>query len=40
VVEEAVAIGNKDLNRLILARDLMERLTRACRSRYRAWGIV
>jgi hypothetical protein len=30
-VEEAVAIGNKDLDRLIPARDLTE-VTRTCRS--------
>ena len=32
VVEEAVAIGSKDLNRLILARELMRRVPRTCRS--------
>jgi hypothetical protein len=32
VVEEAVAQGQKDLDRLILAREAMERVTRACRS--------
>jgi len=32
VVEEAVAIGSKDLDRLILARELMGRVTRQCRS--------
>ena len=32
VVEEAVAIGNKDLDRLILARELMGRVTKECRS--------
>jgi Protein of unknown function (DUF1612)/HTH DNA binding domain len=32
VVEEAVAIGTKDLERLILARELMHRVTRGCRA--------
>ena len=32
VVEEAVAIGNKDLDRLILARELMGRVTKGCRA--------
>ena len=32
VVEEAVAIGTKDLHRLILARELMNRVTDRCRS--------
>jgi hypothetical protein len=32
VVEEAVAIGTKDLDRLILARELMQRVTGQCRS--------
>ena len=32
VVEEAVAIGHKDLDRLILARALMSRVTARCRS--------
>ncbi|WP_246215666.1 helix-turn-helix domain-containing protein [Microvirga makkahensis] len=32
VVEEAVAIGHKDLDRLILARELMNRVTDKCRS--------
>ena len=32
VVEEAVTIGNKDLDRLILALQLMKRVTNKCRS--------
>ncbi len=32
VVEEAIAIANKDLDRLILARELMARVTAKCRS--------
>lgn len=32
VTEEAVALGNKDLDRLILARELMGRVTQQCRS--------
>ncbi|WP_445504807.1 helix-turn-helix domain-containing protein [Microvirga sp. G4-2] len=32
VVEEAVAIGHKDLDRLILARELMDRVTRTGRA--------
>jgi hypothetical protein len=32
VVEEAIAIGNKDLDRLILARELMNRVTDKCRT--------
>ncbi len=32
VVEEAVAIDNKNLDRLILARELMHRVTRECRA--------
>ncbi|MCB8822939.1 helix-turn-helix domain-containing protein, partial [Microvirga rosea] len=32
VAEEALAIGNKDLDRLILARELMQRVTKDCRS--------
>ncbi|MFC4173892.1 RHE_PE00001 family protein [Microvirga sp. GCM10011540] len=32
VVEEALAISHKDLDRLMLARDLMERVTKQCRS--------
>ena len=32
VVEEAVTIGHKDLDRLILARELMDRVTCQCRS--------
>jgi len=40
VVEEAVAIGHKDLDRLILARELMERVTRQCRSNSRLPGLV
>ncbi|MXQ13383.1 DUF1612 domain-containing protein [Microvirga makkahensis] len=40
VVEEAVAIGNKDLDRLILARDLMSRVTAKCRSNSRLPDLV
>jgi hypothetical protein len=32
VVEEAVALGHRDLDRLILARELMSRVTARCRS--------
>jgi hypothetical protein len=32
VLKEAVTIGNQDLDRLILARELMQRVTRNCRS--------
>ncbi|WP_414475631.1 RHE_PE00001 family protein [Microvirga sp. M2] len=32
VVEEAIVIGNRDLDRLILARELMQRVTKECRS--------
>ena len=32
VLEEALAIANKDLDRLILARELMNRVTAGCRS--------
>jgi hypothetical protein len=32
VLEEALAIANKDLDRLILARELMDRVTAGCRS--------
>ena len=32
VVEEAIAIGHKDLDRLTLARELMQRVTKECRS--------
>jgi hypothetical protein len=32
VVEEAIALGTKDLERLILARELMHRVTRECRA--------
>jgi hypothetical protein len=32
VLEEAVTLGNTDLDRLILARDLMNRVTHKCRS--------
>jgi hypothetical protein len=32
VVEEALAIGHKDLDRPILARELMQRVTKGCRS--------
>ncbi|WP_230533769.1 RHE_PE00001 family protein [Microvirga roseola] len=32
VVEEAVALSHKDLDRLSLARDLMQRVTKQCRS--------
>ncbi|MEZ0167075.1 RHE_PE00001 family protein [Microvirga sp. TS319] len=32
MVEEAIGIGNRDLDRLILARELMQRVTKECRS--------
>ncbi|PVE20451.1 hypothetical protein DC522_32235 [Microvirga sp. KLBC 81] len=35
VVKEGIAIGDKDLDCLILARDLRERVTRTCRSNSR-----
>ena len=40
MVEEAVRIGNKDLNRLIPARELMERVTRTCRSNSKLPALV
>jgi hypothetical protein len=40
VVEEAVAIANKDLDRLILARELMQRVTKECRSNSKLPGLV
>ena len=40
VVEEAMAIANRDLDRLILARDLMGRVVRECRSNSRLPGLV
>lgn len=32
VVEEAIAIANEDLDRLIFAREVMGRVTKTCRS--------
>jgi hypothetical protein len=40
VVEEAVAIGSRDLDRLILARELMGRVTKPCRSSSRLPQLV
>jgi hypothetical protein len=40
VVEEAVEIANKDLERLILARELMGRVTKACRANSRLPQLV
>ncbi|WP_445505337.1 RHE_PE00001 family protein [Microvirga sp. G4-2] len=40
VLEEALAIANRDLDRLILARELMARVTRTCRSNSRLPGLV
>jgi Protein of unknown function (DUF1612)/HTH DNA binding domain len=40
VVEEAVAIGTKDLERLILARELMQRVTRECRANSKLPALV
>jgi hypothetical protein len=40
VINEALAIANKDLDRLILARELMKRVTRECRSNSKLPGLV
>jgi hypothetical protein len=40
VVEEAVTQGRQDLDRLLLAREAMERVTRTCRSSSRLPGLV
>ncbi|WP_052954799.1 RHE_PE00001 family protein [Microvirga vignae] len=40
VVEEALAIANRDLDRLILARELMSRVTQRCRSNSKLPGLV
>ncbi|WP_338105263.1 RHE_PE00001 family protein [Microvirga tunisiensis] len=40
VLEEALAIANKDLDRLILARELMNRVTKECRSNSKLPGLV
>src|SRR5688500_19703377 len=40
VLEEALAIANKDLDRLILARELMNRVTKECRSHSKLPGLV
>nr|WP_281351464.1 RHE_PE00001 family protein [Microvirga arsenatis] len=40
VLEAALAIGNKDLDRLILARELMQRVTKECRSNSKLPGLI
>jgi hypothetical protein len=40
VIEEALTIANKDLDRLILARELMDRVAHKCRSNSRLPGLV
>jgi hypothetical protein len=40
VIEEALSIANKDLDRLILARELMSRVTAQCRSNSKLPGLV
>jgi hypothetical protein len=40
VIDEALSIANKDLDRLILARELMNRVTRECRSNSKLPGLV
>jgi hypothetical protein len=40
VIEEALSIANKDLDRLILARELMNRVTAQCRSNSKLPGLV
>jgi len=40
VIEEALEIANKDLDRLILARELMNRVTKECRSNSKLPGLV
>jgi hypothetical protein len=40
VLEEALSIANRDLDRLVLARDLMTRATAKCRSNSRLPGLV
>ncbi|MFL5162185.1 MAG: RHE_PE00001 family protein [Microvirga sp.] len=40
VIDEALAIANKDLDRLILARELMNRVTKECRSNSKLPGLV
>ncbi|MFC4173887.1 DUF1612 domain-containing protein [Microvirga sp. GCM10011540] len=40
VLEEAIAISHKDLDRLMLARDLMERVTKQCRSNSKLPNLV
>jgi hypothetical protein len=40
VINEALAIANKDLDRLILARELMNRVTKECRSNSKLPGLV
>jgi hypothetical protein len=40
VLEEALSIANRDLDRLVLARELMTRATAKCRSNSRLPGLV
>jgi HTH DNA binding domain len=40
VIDEALAIANMDLDRLILARELMNRVTKECRSNSKLPGLV
>jgi hypothetical protein len=40
MVEEAVALGNEDLDRLILARELMNRVMGKCRSNSKLSDLV
>jgi Protein of unknown function (DUF1612)/HTH DNA binding domain len=40
VIDQALAIANKDLDRLILARELMNRVTKECRSNSKLPGLV
>jgi hypothetical protein len=40
VLEEAVTLGNTDLDRLILARELMARVTNQCRSNSKLPALV
>ncbi|MBO1912933.1 DUF1612 domain-containing protein, partial [Microvirga sp. 3-52] len=40
VLEEALSLAHKDLDRLILARELMSRVTRECRSNSKLPGLV
>jgi HTH DNA binding domain len=40
VLEEALCLAHKDLDRLILARELMSRVTKECRSNSKLPGLV